>query len=41
MIGIIFLAIVYFIVLELSKNTLTGWFLAILVTACYLVIRGR
>lgn len=41
MIGIILLAIVYFLVLELSKNTLTGWLLAILVTACYLLVRGR
>ena len=38
---IIFISIIYLVLLELSKNTIPGWFLAILVTAGYFLIRRR
>ncbi len=41
MIGIIIILLLYLIVLELSKNTLLGWAIAIFVTAFYLVRRGQ
>ncbi len=41
MIGIVILLFLYLIVLELSKNTLAGWGIALAVTAVYLILRHR
>ena len=41
MIGIIIILLLYLVVLELSKNTLLGWVIAIFVTVFYLARRSR